>query len=64
MTTAIGLPWVMVVLAGLAVVAFVFVSQYLPETRHLSVEQVVEVFEQQQGASPTKGRRAAGVKLS
>ncbi|HET7356329.1 MAG TPA: hypothetical protein VFJ09_06595 [Nocardioidaceae bacterium] len=43
--------------------ALVFVSQYLPETRHLSVEQVVDVFEQQ-GASTTTGRRAAGVKLS
>jgi hypothetical protein len=28
------------------------------------VEQVVEVFEKQQGARTTKGRRAAGVKLS
>jgi len=47
LTTAIGLPWVMVVLAGLAVLAVLFVSRFLPETKNLSVEQVVEEFEKQ-----------------
>ena len=62
MTAAVGLPWVMVVLAALAVLAFVFVSRFLPETRHLSVEQVVDVFEQQQ-SSGTPGHRSAKVQL-
>jgi len=53
---------VMVVLAALAVLAFVFVSRFLPETRHLSVEQVVDVFEQQQAAG-TPGHRSAKVQL-
>jgi len=61
MTAAIGLPWVMVVLAGFAVLAFLFVSRYLPETKNLSVEQVVAVFDEQQragaGKVPTTGVR-------
>jgi SP family arabinose:H+ symporter-like MFS transporter len=55
LTAAMGLPWVMVLLAGLAVVALGFVARFLPETKHLSVEQVVRVFEQQQ-ATTTTGR--------
>ena len=45
--TAIGLAWVMVLFAGLAVVAIVFVARFLPETKGLSVEEVVTVFEGQ-----------------
>lgn len=44
---AIGLAWVMVLFAGLAVVAIAFVARYLPETKGLSVEEVVTVFEGQ-----------------
>ncbi|MDQ2791776.1 MAG: sugar porter family MFS transporter [Actinomycetota bacterium] len=47
---AIGLAWVMVLFAGLAVVAIAFVARFLPETKGLSVEQVVTVFEEQAGS--------------
>jgi SP family arabinose:H+ symporter-like MFS transporter len=46
---AIGLAWVMVLFAGLAVVAIAFVARFLPETKGLSVEEVVTVFEGQAG---------------
>jgi SP family arabinose:H+ symporter-like MFS transporter len=47
LVSAIGLAWVMVLFAGLAVVAIVFVARFLPETKGLSVEEVVTVFEGQ-----------------
>ena len=47
---AIGLAWVMVLFAGLAVVAIAFVARFLPDTKGLSVEEVVTVFEEQAGA--------------
>jgi hypothetical protein len=43
---AVGLAWVMVSFAVLAVVAIGFVARFLPETKGLSVEDAVEVFEQ------------------
>ncbi|MGZ4504255.1 MAG: sugar porter family MFS transporter [Nocardioidaceae bacterium] len=49
---AIGLPWVMVLFAALSVLAIVFVARFLPETKNLSVEEVVAVFEEQAGAAP------------
>jgi MFS transporter, SP family, arabinose:H+ symporter len=42
-----GLAWVMVSFAVLAVVAIGFVSKFLPETKGLSVEQAVRVFEKE-----------------
>ena len=62
LTAALGLPWVMVLLSGLAVVAIAFVARYLPETKHLSVEQVVSIFEEQQKGTTT--RPAAGIQTS
>jgi len=60
LATAMGLPWVMVLLAGLAVVAVAFVARFLPETKHLSVEQVVAVFEEQSATTKvTPGVRAS-----
>ena len=47
MTAAMGLPWVMVLLSALSVAAIVFVARFLPETKVLSVEEVVAVFEEQ-----------------
>jgi MFS transporter, SP family, arabinose:H+ symporter len=44
---AIGLGWVMVCFAVIAVLAIGFVYRWLPETKGLSVEQAVAVFEQQ-----------------
>jgi SP family arabinose:H+ symporter-like MFS transporter len=49
--TAWGLAWVMVSFAVLSVVAIAFVFKFLPETKGLSVEQVVHVFEQQAESS-------------
>jgi sugar porter (SP) family MFS transporter len=55
--SAIGLPWVMVILAALSVAALVFVQRFLPETKGLSVEEVVSVFEDQaRGAASPAGR--------
>ncbi len=42
---SIGLAWTMVSFAVLCVVAIGFVYRFLPETRELSVEQAVHVFE-------------------
>jgi hypothetical protein len=44
--TAIGLAWVMVCFAALAVIALLFVAAYLPETKELSVEQITAIFEE------------------
>jgi MFS family permease len=44
---AIGLAWVMVCFAVLCVVAIGFVYKFLPETKGLSVEQAVHVFERE-----------------
>jgi MFS transporter, SP family, arabinose:H+ symporter len=46
---AIGLGWVMVCFAALCVMAIVFVNRFLPETRGLSVEETVRVFECEAG---------------
>jgi sugar porter (SP) family MFS transporter len=50
---AIGLPAVMVVLAVLSMVAIGFIFRFLPETKTLSVEEVVTLFEQQAKGSPS-----------
>jgi SP family arabinose:H+ symporter-like MFS transporter len=47
---AIGLGWVMVCFAVIAVLAIGFVARWLPETKGLSVEEAVSVFERQAGA--------------
>jgi SP family arabinose:H+ symporter-like MFS transporter len=44
---AIGLGWVMVCFAVIAVLAMGFVYRWLPETKGLSAEQAVAVFERQ-----------------
>jgi len=59
---AIGLAGVMVCFAFLSVVAIGFVYRFLPETKGLSVEQAVQVFEQEaaggERAGPSVGRPA------
>jgi MFS family permease len=59
---AIGLAGVMVCFAFLCVVAIGFVYRFLPETKGLSVEQAVQVFEQEAAggarAGPSGGRPA------
>jgi MFS transporter, SP family, arabinose:H+ symporter len=51
----IGLAWVMVCFAVLCVVAIGFVYRFLPETKGLSVEQTVHVFEQEaRSSTPTR----------
>ena len=41
----------MVVFAGLCALAIVFVWKFLPETKELPVEEIVQVFEKQQKQS-------------
>jgi MFS family permease len=55
LTTAVGLAWVMVLFAVLAVAAIVFIARFLPETKGLPLEDVVGVFERQ--AATTKASR-------
>jgi sugar porter (SP) family MFS transporter len=43
----IGLAWVMVCFAGLAVLAIIFIAIFLPETKGLAVEDVIQTFEKQ-----------------
>jgi SP family arabinose:H+ symporter-like MFS transporter len=50
---AVGLAWVMVGFAVLCLVAIGFVYRFLPETKGLSVEQAVHVFELQAANSGT-----------
>ncbi len=47
LNTKIGLAWVMVLLAALAVLAVVFVAKFLPETKGVSLEEITAIFEQQ-----------------
>jgi len=51
MQHAIGLPWVMVVLSMLSLLAIGFIAKFLPETKGLSVEEVVAVFEDEAAKS-------------
>jgi MFS transporter, SP family, arabinose:H+ symporter len=53
--SAIGLGWVMVCFAVIAVVAIGFVARWLPETKGLSVEEAVGVYERQAEASHAPG---------
>ena len=46
-----GLAWVMVSFAVLCVVAIGFVYKFLPETKGRPVEEVVQIFEREAGAS-------------
>ena len=52
--SSIGLPWVMVLLSGLCVLAILFVHRFLPETKELSVEEVVAVFDRQATGEPVR----------
>jgi hypothetical protein len=45
---AISLAGVMVCFAGLCLAAIAFVYWFLPETKGLSVEEIIRVFERQQ----------------
>jgi hypothetical protein len=58
--SAIGLPWVMVCFAGLALLAVVFVAGYLPETKGLSVEHITRIFARDADRgmlAPTRGEQ-------
>jgi hypothetical protein len=50
---AIGLGWVMVCFAVISVLAVGFVYRWLPETKGLSVEEAVSVFDRQADAKQT-----------
>jgi MFS family permease len=60
MQSAFGLPTVMVILSALSLLAILFILKFLPETKSLSVEEVVAVFERQaEGESARPARPAA-----
>jgi MFS family permease len=59
MQAAFGLPTVMVILSALSVLAIVFISKFLPETKSLSVEEVVAVFDRQAAGDPVTPSRPA-----
>ena len=52
---AISLAGVMVCFAALCALAIVFVWTFLPETKGLPVEEIVRVFERQQGTAAPVG---------
>jgi sugar porter (SP) family MFS transporter len=54
MQSAFGLPWVMVLLSALSLLALLFIVKFLPETKGLSVEEVVAVFDEQAARSPVQ----------
>jgi hypothetical protein len=49
---AISLSGVLVVFAGLAALAIVFIWKFLPETKNLAVEDIIGLFEHQQTTLP------------
>lgn len=53
--SGLGLGWVLAIFAALSVVAILFVSRFLPETKHRSVEEIIELFEQQVRGRGTPG---------
>ena len=59
MQSAFGLPTVMVILSALSALAILFIMRFLPETKSLSVEEVVAVFEQQAEGEPVRPGRPA-----
>ena len=48
----IGLGWVMVCFAAIALVAIGFVYRYVPETKNHSVEEITELYERQAAGEP------------
>ncbi len=54
MQSAFGLPKVMVLLSALSLLALLFIVKFLPETKGLSVEEVVAVFDEQAARSPVQ----------
>jgi MFS transporter, SP family, arabinose:H+ symporter len=52
LNSAIGLAWVMVIFAALALLAIAFVWKFLPETKGLPLEKVTALFEKQAEESP------------
>jgi sugar porter (SP) family MFS transporter len=57
LNTAFGLAWVMVMLASLALLAVVFVAAFLPETKHVPLEEVTAAFERKaSGRKPERVR--------
>jgi sugar porter (SP) family MFS transporter len=59
MQSAFGLPTVMVILSALSLLAIVFIAKFLPETKSLSVEEVVAVFEREAAGESTTPARPA-----
>jgi MFS transporter, SP family, arabinose:H+ symporter len=62
---AIGLGWVLICFAALALIAVVFVFLFLPETKELSVDGIISLFERSglpglasRSAAPAPGERA------
>ena len=49
---AISLSGVLVVFAGLAALAIVFIWKFLPETKNLPVEEIIGLFEHKQTTLP------------
>ena len=54
--SSIGLGWIMLCFAGIALIAIGFIHQFLPETKNRSVEEITQLFEQQ-----AAGDRRAGM---
>jgi sugar porter (SP) family MFS transporter len=52
---AISLGGVLVVFAGLAALAIVFIWKFLPETKGLAVEDIIQLFDKQQQQGPLGG---------
>jgi MFS transporter, SP family, arabinose:H+ symporter len=52
----IGLAWVLVCFSGLAVMAIVFVYAFLPETKGLSVDEIIHLYEEKARPAPTAGQ--------
>jgi MFS transporter, SP family, arabinose:H+ symporter len=64
--SSIGLNWVLVCFAALCVMAIAFVFRFLPETKCLSVEEIVREFEReaQGSAQPPRQRPRSGRAVS
>jgi SP family arabinose:H+ symporter-like MFS transporter len=54
--SSIGLGWIMLCFAGIALIAIGFIHEFLPETKNRSVEEITQLFERQ-----AAGDRRAGL---
>ncbi len=57
--SSIGLGWIMLCFAGIALIAIGFIYRFLPETKNRSVEEITQLFERQAAGDRRAGMNSA-----